>query len=76
MEQEPPDFYERVRQAYRKLAGREKHRVVLVDGTRPQDEIEKNIWEVIASRFPGLASNNAPNPKSGAHTRSARTTPQ
>src|SRR5207248_8787311 len=31
MEQEPAEFYQRVREAYRDLARRQKHRVVLVD---------------------------------------------
>jgi dTMP kinase len=56
MEQEPDEFYERVRQAYRELAAREPNRVVLIDGSRDADEIEKEIWEMISSRFPGVVS--------------------
>ena len=51
MEQEPADFYERVRQAYRELAKREPKRVVLIDGTKPIEQIEAEIWELISSRF-------------------------
>jgi dTMP kinase len=52
MEQEPEEFYERVREAYRELAAREPKRVVLIDGARDEDEIEKQIWEKLCSRFP------------------------
>ncbi|HJT80433.1 MAG TPA: dTMP kinase [Chthoniobacterales bacterium] len=71
MEQEPDEFYEQVRQAYRNLATREKNRVVLIDGTKPADEIEKNIWQTITARFPDLSrsgtkagSSTKPNPQS------------
>jgi dTMP kinase len=56
MEQEPEEFYERVRQAYRELAAREPNRIVLVDGSRKTDEIEKKIWETMSSRFPTFFS--------------------
>jgi dTMP kinase len=52
MEQEPAEFYERVRKAYRELAKREPNRVKLVDGTKSEDEIESTIWELVKSRFP------------------------
>jgi len=55
MEQEPTEFYEQVREAYRQLAKRESNRVVLIDGTQPPDKIDSEIWEVICSRFPSLA---------------------
>ena len=54
MEQEPEEFYERVREAYRQLAAREPNRIVLVNGTRNADEIETEIWEALCSRFPNL----------------------
>jgi dTMP kinase len=54
MEQEPAEFYEHVRQAYRQLAESEPERVVLIDGTRVFDDIEKEIWETIATRLPAL----------------------
>jgi len=57
MEQEPEEFYERVRQAYRDLAAREPKRVVLLDGGRNADEIENEIWKTLCSRFPSLAEN-------------------
>jgi len=54
MEQEPDEFYERVRQAYRDLAIRESNRVVLISGARNADEIENEIWKMLCSRFPNL----------------------
>ena len=54
MEQQPAEFYERVRQAYRELAVREPKRVVLIDGSRDPDEGESEIWKMLSSRFPNL----------------------
>jgi len=55
MEQQPAEFYERVREAYRELATRAPNRVVLIEGSRNADEIEDEIWEMLCSRFPALA---------------------
>ncbi len=55
MEQQPAEFYERVREAYRELAKRESKRIVLIDGSRDADQIENEIWEMLRSRFPVLA---------------------
>ena len=54
MEQQPAEFYERVREAYRELAKRESKRVVLIDASRNADEIEQEIWQILCSRFPNL----------------------
>ena len=56
MEQQPDDFYERVREAYRDLAQRESKRVVLIDGAQAVEEIENEIWNTLCSRFPTFAS--------------------
>jgi len=56
MEQEPAEFYERVREAYRELAAREPNRILLIDGSRDADEIENEIWEAICSRFPSMST--------------------
>jgi dTMP kinase len=56
MEQQPADFYERVRQAYHELAAREPKRVVLIDGSREPDQIENEIWKILCARFPSLNS--------------------
>jgi len=54
MEQQPTEFYERVREGYRQLAAREPGRIVLLDGLRDAEEIENNIWEAVCSHFPLL----------------------
>ena len=58
MEQQPAEFYERVREAYRELAKRESKRIVLIDGSRNADQIENEIWEMLLSRFPLLAKSS------------------
>ncbi len=50
MEQEPPEFYERVCAAYRDLAAREPERICVVDGSRSPDEIEAKIWSELSRR--------------------------
>jgi len=57
MEQQPEEFYERVREAYRELATCEPKRIVLVDGARNADEIENEIWAILSAQFPALATN-------------------
>jgi dTMP kinase len=57
MEQEPEEFYERVREAYRELATHEPNRVVLINGARDAEEIESEIWATLSARFPALATN-------------------
>ena len=57
MEQQPAEFYERVREGYRQLAAGEPKRIVLIDGSGDADEIEKEIWKVLSSRFPQLTTN-------------------
>jgi dTMP kinase len=57
MEQEPADFYERVRRGYQDLAAHEPNRIVLIDGSRNADEIENEIWNVLSFRFPALTAN-------------------
>ncbi len=55
MEQQPTEFYERVREGYRQLAAREPGRIVLIDGSRDPGEIESEIWEKLCARFSILA---------------------
>jgi dTMP kinase len=57
MEQEPAEFYERVRRGYRDLATRESNRIVLIDGSPNADEIDNEIWNVLSFRFPALTAN-------------------
>jgi dTMP kinase len=51
MEREPAEFYARVRQGYRDLAALESKRVVLIDGSGDADDVEKQIWKALCSRF-------------------------
>ena len=55
MEQQPAEFYDRVREGYRELAAGEPKRIVIVDSSGDVNEIEKQIWETLCSRFPVLA---------------------
>ena len=57
MEQQPAEFYERVREAYRELAAREVKRIVSIDGSRDANQIENEIWRMLSSRFPSLSTN-------------------
>jgi dTMP kinase len=57
MEQQPAEFYERVREGYRELAAREPNRIVLINGSRGPDDIENEIWNILCSRFPVLPTN-------------------
>jgi dTMP kinase len=59
MEQEPAEFYEKVRQAYRELAAREPKRVVLIDGSHSVNGIADQVWTILRSRFPELANQSA-----------------
>src|SRR5438477_6845445 len=57
MEQQPAEFYERVRVAYHQQAARESKRVVLIDGSLDAGQFENQIWETLSSRFPALTTN-------------------
>jgi dTMP kinase len=60
MEQQSAEFYERVREGYRELAASERKRIVMIDGSGDLDEIEKQIWETLSSRFPVLTKISNP----------------
>ena len=51
MEQQPDEFYERVREGYRQLALHEPGRIVLIHGAQEADEIESEIWKSCARGF-------------------------
>jgi dTMP kinase len=55
MEQQSAEFYKRVREGYRELATHEPKRIVMIDGSSDLDEIEKQIWKTLCSRFSVLA---------------------
>jgi dTMP kinase len=56
MEQQPAEFYERVRTAYRELAESDPKRIVLIDGAESPDKIDSAIWKILDDRFPNLAT--------------------
>lgn len=55
MEQQPAEFYDEVRKAYRELASREPERVVLINGGQSVDQTHHQIWETILKRVPALS---------------------
>jgi dTMP kinase len=55
MEQEPTEFYEQVREAYRQLARREAKRIHLIDGAQAAEAIADEIWQTLSQRFPEFA---------------------
>jgi dTMP kinase len=55
MEMQPDEFYENVIAAYRELVQHGSKRLVLIDGSKSADVIEKEIWQILAERFPDLA---------------------
>jgi dTMP kinase len=56
MEQEPLDFYEKVRAGYLQLAAREPGRIVVIDAAPPPDRVEQTIWNHLTERFHGLCA--------------------
>src|SRR4030095_14848977 len=50
MEQQPAEFYERVREGYRDIDTTEPKRIVLINGSRDLGEIESEIWAKLCSR--------------------------
>ena len=48
IERESEDFFEAVRRGYLELAAREKHRIRVLDGSRPPGEIASQILESLA----------------------------
>jgi len=60
MEQQPAEFYERVREGYRDLAAHQPKRIVMIDGSGDVEEIEKQIWKTLSSRFSVLAKTSNP----------------
>lgn len=51
MERENIDFYTKVREGYLVLAKGLPERIVVVDGTKSADAIEKKIWSEVKARL-------------------------
>jgi dTMP kinase len=52
MEREAGRFHERVRHSYRRLAAAEPDRFVVVDATRPVNEVAAEALDVVLRRLP------------------------
>ncbi len=52
MERENIDFYKAIRKGYLLLAESMPERIVLIDGTQTEDEIEAQIWAAVAKILP------------------------
>ncbi len=46
-----PEFHEKLRAAYRLIAGREPERCRLIDGARGKDEVAETVWSLVVQRF-------------------------
>ena len=55
MENEKLAFHERVRQGYLRLAAAEPARFVVLDGTKPEDELAQRVREMVLSRWQSRA---------------------
>jgi dTMP kinase len=53
MEREKRDFHERVAEGYRRVAAADPGRVIVLDGTRPEEELAAHVREVILNRRAG-----------------------
>jgi dTMP kinase len=51
MERENVDFYKKVRDGYLVLAKGMPERFIVIDGTKSEDAIEKQIWAQVKARF-------------------------
>jgi dTMP kinase len=53
MEREKREFHERVAEGYRRLAAADPQRIIMLDGTRPQEELAAQIREIILTKHKG-----------------------
>jgi dTMP kinase len=51
IEDQPADFFERVREGYLALARRESERVKLLPAAGTPDEVEQHVWEAVRHAF-------------------------
>jgi dTMP kinase len=51
METEPDDFYERVREGYRKVARDHPHRVKVVSADGTREETASALWREVATAY-------------------------
>jgi dTMP kinase len=51
LEREDREFHERVREGYRRLAGRERDRIVVVDASRPLEAVVRDVIRNFEGRY-------------------------
>ena len=56
MEQQSDEFYEKVRDGYLELARWQRDRIVMIGGWQSPDDVEKEILDILLTRFPQLVS--------------------
>src|SRR5438874_10759591 len=56
MEQQSDEFYEKVRDGYQELARWQRDRIVMIEGWQSPDDVEREIWDILLTRFPKLVS--------------------
>ena len=56
MEQQSDEFYEKVRDGYLELARWQRDRIVMIEGWQSPDDVEKEILDILLTRFPQLVS--------------------
>lgn len=66
MERENIDFYEKVRAGYLVLAKGMPERFVVIDGTKSEDAIEKQIWAELEKRIFKIPAGSGARPKTKA----------
>ncbi len=52
MEEEPPDFYEKVRKGYLERAEKEPERFVILDAEKTADSLSQTILKILEARWP------------------------
>jgi dTMP kinase len=57
MEQEPPEFYENVRNGYLRLAAAEPGRVFVIDAAPDVEQVAENVWRLLQKKIHGLFKN-------------------
>ena len=56
MEQQSDEFYEKVRDGYLELARWQRDRIVMIEGWQSPDDVEKEILDILLTRFRQLVS--------------------
>jgi len=69
MEREPAEFYEKIGEAYRRLAKQEPARIILIGGSKSMDQIDNQIWEILVNRFPAFATKSKIRPRRAGRNR-------